>query len=319
MEVKGTGPRKFYPKVFVGSLPGAASALEVQRYFSQFGEINNVIMFYRETDMTSGVLLNRGFCHIEVAHESTVKAILAHGGHFFRGRYLHCAAYKSGDKLREINKYNDETRVILKRVPAGINETQLRCTLEAFGAAKNVYFIPNKIHKMHLEQKAKHEIGLQTAMVQFHDVISAVLIIQQGSLKIGKFRIFCERFVHNHGKNPEKQEIIPSWYNKTKILYGHHQSDNFSQGLDKENENSYSNPIQKSYTKLYCLGYQDVFLEGHIKPTSYQFTNFKSVNKNHEDHGNLLFNVMRKNPERQETNGSTVITGTERRYDKASF
>lgn len=319
MQVKGTGPRKLYPKVFVGSLPGAASALEVQRYFSQFGEIKNVIMFYRETDMTSSIQLNRGFCHIEVAHESTVKAILAHGGHFFRGRYLHCAAYKSGDKLREINKYNDETRVILKNVPAGMNENQLRCTLEAFGAAKNVYFIPNKIHRIHLEKKARQEIGLQTAMVQFHDVSSAVMIIQQGSLKIGKICIFCERFVHNHGKNPEKQQVIPSWHNKNRNLYGQYQSDNFSQGLDKINRNSYSNPIQKSYNKLYCEGYQDVFLEGHIKPTSYQFNNYKSVNKNHENHENLLFKVMIKNPERQKTNDSTVITGTERRYDKASL
>src|SRR5688500_11662202 len=86
-------------KVYVGSLPGDATEAQVYSYFSQFGALEEVVMFYQPHQPHGPKRLNRGFCHLLMADSVSAQRIIDLE-HTFYGRTIICSEFKSGSQLK---------------------------------------------------------------------------------------------------------------------------------------------------------------------------------------------------------------------------
>lgn len=290
-------------KIFVGSLPGATTASEVRNYFSLFGEIEEVSMFYRAMNTLTGIRLNRGFCHVTAANNQTFEAILTQADHWFNGRLLRCTAYLKGEKLTEINKLNVETRVVLKDIPLIHWETKLKSYLELFGTVRYAYVIPRRSPRgFYFNPWTGHPSPIENALVQYHRRESAAALIAQGRIEIDGHTVTCERFVHKYqhrqdnltpesgtnsgGSKPSK--VKKSARGFTGLTREHHLKEQSTQGADM---------LKKSPSLFQCKMLskepQGQF-HFHIKPTSSLFGK-QAIHRNHEEQNNLLFKLVKKN------------------------
>lgn len=286
-------------KLFVGSLPGDSTTEEIYTYFQDFGTVVNVVMFYRDHRLPCGKQLNRGFCHVEVADADTASDILAQAKHVFKGRHIQCAAYKSGDSLKITNKHNDDTRIMLKGLPHGVTESELKTKLDKFGPVKYAYLIPSKAgttHK-HRAPKVGSFADCQTASVQFYTDIPVKVLLSSSAVVVRGTVIKVERYVHNHRKTAnrkhENQEL--SMGKKTEQFLSPAESV-YSRSKMCRNNFIGEAPFPTSSFFKGKLSSEHIYFMSNIKPTSSLFIN-AGITSNHENHTNLLFKVLGRNPD----------------------
>lgn len=179
-------------KIYVGAIPAKISSNEVKQYFSKFGQIDDVLMFFNsEKDgARSAQRLNKGYCHLVVPNEEIRNAIISYTKHTLWGREILCESFIRGKELRKCNQLNNDRRVIAKNLPINFTVSDLVNSFSSFGELTRAYFFPSSSTSRNL-----------TASLQFQSPKSASWLLSQSSMTIQGQRIKPVPYVKNHGKS----------------------------------------------------------------------------------------------------------------------
>lgn len=289
-------------KIFVGSLPGDASETEVYDYFGVFGKIKRVVMFYKDRRL-SHLTINRGFCHVEVADQFTAKAILSYRAHIFKGRRITCDPYIKGEDLRKKNQQNDNTRVMLKKIPACLTDADLIEALKRFGQVKSAYILQRQTSANQTLLEFDSSATEYTGSAQFRSVEEAEACIKCSQISIKGFTVMTERYVHNYkrsGKNHKanlKCDSHSLGHLSTPLLFNKPilsvPEQNMGSTKDLVLKTNFEKVDQVPGFSLQVLDMRDLLPQVHIKPTSKLFTRIPFEN-NHSLGANILFRAKRR-------------------------
>ena len=190
-------------RIFVGSIPGSATAKEVENYFSAFGRIERVRMFHRE-----GTKLNKGYCHLFV--DKKAYAAILSVPHHFDNRTLFTTPYISGRRLEKQNITNNSRRVIVRNLPKWFTERDLKLTFSRFGKVEVAYLF----NANNRPQDTKDGVS-STGSVQFEEIRVAESMVHMRVVEIEArnkmHAIVVYPFIHNY---PDLKESMQ----KDKVL-----------------------------------------------------------------------------------------------------
>lgn len=115
-------------KLFVAGIPSGVDTRQVAKFFSQFGQFElldhsgHIVGFQAAS-------LSRGHMFLVCPDKAVADAMLAQRSFQFLGRTLTVTEYKSGQDLIAENQRLNKRRVILKKVPSYVAESDLRAEL----------------------------------------------------------------------------------------------------------------------------------------------------------------------------------------------
>ncbi len=122
-------------KVYVAGIPKKISREELYFYFSQFGQISDIITYFNSDTTLHGSsgdrsVQQKGYCLVATGCRSTFAKILGYQYHSLSGRSIYCTKYQEGSKLMRQNRMNNQRRVIIRQVPTYFDISCLRVLLE---------------------------------------------------------------------------------------------------------------------------------------------------------------------------------------------
>lgn len=133
-------------KIYVAGAQSATKPEDIFQFFSRLGHIWSVKPHQpygspiHLMHQNSGASQTKGCFILEVSEESVYEHILHLKIFQFKGRNLFCTQFLSGKKLMSTNFEKNKRRVILKSVPAEINESYLKGYLESnFGKVECLF------------------------------------------------------------------------------------------------------------------------------------------------------------------------------------
>lgn len=177
-------------RVFVGSIPGTFSIQEIETYFSTFGKVDRVRMFYRD-----GSRLNKGYCHLYVNKEAYYTILST--PHYLGNRALFTSTYISGRRLERQNHTNNARRIVVRNLPLWFQEADLKRAFSHFGKVEVAY-----VFCTHCRLQEMGEALPPTGSVQFFDVSLAEKLIKIKNVEIkarGQSHIFMVYpYIHNY-------------------------------------------------------------------------------------------------------------------------
>jgi RNA recognition motif-containing protein len=142
------------------------------------------------TKSRTSELLNQGSCVLLVKDESTATKILE-ATHFFRGRKITCLKFLEGDALKELNRLNNERRLIIKNVPRRVSIQDLELYLHQFGKIEFLFFLKQK----------KYTFKFRTASVQFKSTKSAAAAKANSGQKMFGSKLRFDSYDHQYKKS----------------------------------------------------------------------------------------------------------------------
>lgn len=186
--------------IFVAGAPSGVSGSVLISYFRRFGRIEGILS---QTGRHLGLHYNTaivGNFLVAAADSRTYHTILAHNSHRLLGRSLICSQYLSGKALAVKNSEANRRRVILKRVPAELQEPGLRSFLEKhFGKVECIF--PFKPESGDAENSPFSRRKYRTFNVMFADRKPAREITQYTYLYIDdSAKIQVEKFRHKNSR-----------------------------------------------------------------------------------------------------------------------
>ena len=257
-------------EVYVGGIPSYTSKDNILTYFSTFGRIEKVKLFFRSKvhSNSKSNLSNqaKGYCVVKALDHQTVNNILNIKNHFFEGRYIICSLYKTGDELAKENTEKNEKRVIIKKVPASIPELSVNLLLEklAGGKVEVMYPFISDFQKKDviLNSEGQTEKRFKAYSVMFSDKESAerIIRIRCYQLKDGS-TIFIEKYqnkrevINQKGMTKYSNEIIGKKEKKEGIEHFGHQDDSIiwrsSLNLENRSKNEKTQSMKKKKKKKF--------------------------------------------------------------------
>ena len=283
-------------KVFVGALPGDAPEWEVRAYFSRFGIVRDVVMFYKQDQIEENRRINRGYCHVLMDSPASVSKILSRKEHHFYGRTIVCSRYLKGSELKRKNQKHDNTRIMIKYFPPYVTAVQLKEFMRTFGHIVLAYFI-----SPHPEIAYPLGSNYQTASVQFTSEESVERLLSECPLYFDSFRLKVEPYVY------KQQRISPEWEDVigTPIEFQIQRNNLYFSSQNRMNTN-YPEQNQVLNINQVTLSGEQAAPEArrrqdrdqrsawsHVKPTSYQFSH-ALIHHNHFTPNNLLYRLLKK-------------------------
>ena len=179
-------------KIYVGSIAGHIDQDNFLSYFSQFGSVNRLRMFFRDCSNK----VNKGYCHLIIEEKSTYDRILTSGPHYYNGRRIYCSPLKSGRRLEKHNQFSNTKRVILRNIPQDMTEGELYKLASGYGDIEMAY-----IFKAHGMMK-KNYFFAPTASVQFVQAASANALVQMHQVEVdfkgSKVTLLVYPYIHNY-------------------------------------------------------------------------------------------------------------------------
>lgn len=130
--------------VFVGGIPGNISQIEVEKYFSSFGKVNDVIIPPKKENP----VLNNGYCYVSFSSEEAKLTVLRIKDHFLGPRRVSCKNYLKGNSLSSEITASNERKLFVKFVPDWVSEPQFREYFEQFGTLESYYMVKYKDSKL---------------------------------------------------------------------------------------------------------------------------------------------------------------------------
>lgn len=186
-------------RIFVGSIPGHLKQEELIQYFSAFGEVLKVKMFFRD----GSTKLNKGYCHLVVRRDAEEKILKTK--HIFEGRTLFVAPYVSGRKLDKYNQQNNARRIVIRNLPASMTQDMLHTTFSRYGRIEVAY-----VFSTHSKMKVRTGL-MPTGSVQFSDSKVARALIDRGVINVdinNEVHTLCiYPFIHNYN---ELKDCMPN-------------------------------------------------------------------------------------------------------------
>ena len=107
--------------VHVANLNGQSTQSSILLYFSYFGSILQVKMFYDR----KGGRFNRGYCRLVISQKQTYNKILG-TPHYLDGHYLNCTPYVKGQTQHYSDPENNQKKVIFNGVPSTLAKNFLK-------------------------------------------------------------------------------------------------------------------------------------------------------------------------------------------------
>ena len=178
-------------KIHVGSIPADSTEEDLYSYFANFGKIMG-IQLSRRFKTRSSTMLNQGSCVLMAGDHQTVEMILA-TPHNFEGRKLKCHRFVEGEALQELNRSNNERRLIIKNVHRDVQLQILHEYLVQFGEIECLFFL-HQTRRLH---------RFRTASVQFTTKESADHVLERPSFKINGSKIKIQSYNHEF-KRPRR-------------------------------------------------------------------------------------------------------------------
>lgn len=128
--------------LFVAGVPSTVNKKEVLSFFSDYGKFNLVS---RTTNHPSAKQTSRGYCILACRNAKTVEFILEQKYFQFMDRTLTVKKYVTGVQLIIQNKRTNRFKVIFKKVPIYLTESQFRDEIEALcGTVQTIFRYKNK-------------------------------------------------------------------------------------------------------------------------------------------------------------------------------
>ncbi len=291
-------------KLFVGSVPASASEEAIKKYFSRFGQILRVLMFY-EKETGAHKKLNRGYCHLVVAHQSTANYILEEPTHIFLGREIRVSIFRRGAFLKKENAQNNSRRIIVKNIPWGIIiDDEIESVFLEFGEIQKAYIFKNS----HTDSIGAAHSGYpktRTASIMFFTQDSAERALRRSQIMFKGVFLYIEQYKHKATKNnvntkPSSPHAIlldnivlrskssqeglatvtslTNWSTKNQQQYNR---GNYIQTNQRIDNSELTIPVSIFNELPKC----------HIKPTSRSYLPLSRISKYHAQPGNLCFHV----------------------------
>ena len=123
-------------KVFIGSLPGTTTDMDLKKYFSEFGEVFKIDVKYNRRPPK----ICSGFGVITVS-EDTADKILAQKEHRLLNRVVDCKKYMSGKELNQQTKQFERRRVFIRNIPRSFSDEDLKSIFRSFGNIERGFII----------------------------------------------------------------------------------------------------------------------------------------------------------------------------------
>lgn len=120
-------------KIFIGSLPGKTTRLDLQQYFSVFGWIKSIRIAKKGSRC-------KGFATMVFKYESSLEKLRKtesplkiHGRHIFVEEFL------SGKNLHSKHMATNSKRVFIKRLSTNLTDLDLQLAFSSFGEIESAY------------------------------------------------------------------------------------------------------------------------------------------------------------------------------------
>jgi heterogeneous nuclear ribonucleoprotein A1/A3 len=131
--------------IFVGGLNSDTTSKSLTKYFSQFGDISEVVL--RLDKIT---FRNRGFGFIYYTSEESIATVLSQE-HIVDGHNVDCEISckdSQGKNLQDRDRNMIETKLFITNLPPSLNDCEFRKIFEAYGGMKQCYIVTDpKTHQ----------------------------------------------------------------------------------------------------------------------------------------------------------------------------
>jgi len=98
--------------IYVGGIPKAVNSHDIESYFSQYGQIKEIMLQVRKNGN------NVGFCHISLVNRTSYESIMS-TRHFYEGKSLKVERHLTRDALRDKHHDINLRRVIVYKLKRG--------------------------------------------------------------------------------------------------------------------------------------------------------------------------------------------------------
>lgn len=290
-------------KLYVGSVPASASEGAIKEYFSNYGQVLRVIMFYDETGTKRG--LHKGFCHLVLADQATFTRILEHPVHMFLGRHIKVSIHMRGGHLKNENAKNNMRRIIVKNLPNETTEEEINHAFGIFGSVEVAYLFRSSRKENFGMNRGRGPIT-NTASVMFFTKVSAQKALEAPYFYLNGSLLTIESYQHKSGKCGIAQATSSS-HSSRLVRTPAELSKHSRERLATETTlTSGSNIKRQQYHYLhhthclerFCSSEQPAannvaaeLAKCKVKPTSRSYSGVKGISLNHERPDNLLFQV----------------------------
>ena len=170
-------------------------------YFSYFGQVSDIAIFYGSEPRDQGNLTRsefyrkqRSFCVVSTACRSTYANIVGTEYHSVAGRQVYCSRYEEGSKLMRQNRLNNQRRVIVRRVPPFIDQTGLQLLLEqTIGRVEVMYHFnePSTCNGCETSEEFRRS---RSYSVTFEDRSCAQLLLSIKEIQFKEYTFVVEKF-----------------------------------------------------------------------------------------------------------------------------
>lgn len=296
MDSEETPGNKKYFKVYIGSIPGSATKKEILKYFSQFGSVIDVHMFYKNNGLIGNRRLNKGYCHLLVADKAFAEQLIS-SEHYFKGRTVFCNRFLTGSNLKKNNELHDSTRVMIKYFPEHVSDEELNEFMNQFGSVRTAFFMSQHPVEQPFE---KHKY--KTASVQFHYETPAQILLKKGPIYFNGMRLHVENYIHRQQQNQYQDK---SWGSNMTEFNNEENPVSKSKNDKKTLFNrmpEQSQAIKEEYA-ISDVPWNSAEHDSSVfhKPTSKQFSHSK-IGINHTFTDNLLYRLLDKSLRRRVDN-----------------
>lgn len=181
--------------IFVAGLPANVCMSEVVQFFALLGEVSPV---QPRSVRVAEDRRRKGHCVLMCRDRPTFDCILKEGRFKFHGRNITAMPFMTGQALIEQNKEMTEARVIIKKVPAHISESDLRMHLEInFGRLRSLHrFVLDKTKVKADAKKLSFYRRFDSYSAIFESKTVAKLLAEKKTLLIQeKYPVWVEGFI----------------------------------------------------------------------------------------------------------------------------
>ena len=206
------------PKLlFITGIPSRSSPKIVLDFFRQYGEVQLHRLPKEGEQLKNHSLakgIRRGFCILSTKSIETYKVILALSETKLYTRTLGIYPFENGQQLNHYNEIANSKRIILKKVPSSVPESDVWNILQtSFGKVRRLYrFESESVSKAN--KKARNR-RTYTYSAEFESGNYAEMAALQGSIVIGDIVASIERFQKSR-KDSSDPKIN---YDSTKVRF----------------------------------------------------------------------------------------------------
>ena len=274
-------------RVYIGGLSSSNEAEGLTRFFSRFGDIDNIQYFSKTADRQSSNNNNtcnnrKSYYILTTRSEDAFKRIIDSQDIVYNKRKLFCLKYMTGPELASHNQDRNQRRFLVKHVPQELTENDLFMLLENHVGEVELIYKLESTHESSKEPASKFRtFGLLLRNSQVARILPKVLSVAVAS---SHSQITVQRFFHNkeeQSHSSSKNVFHPSKRSKKNVLR-----------CQKTQESSTDSTPLTPQLSLKQLG--DLI---RLKPTSSQYsllrnsTQRKSSNQHYLDNNHHTANL----------------------------